>query len=86
MNVVCVYWLHVLTISLLISCKVQRSSEGIHVTSDGAEALVNFDPFRIDIRVNGEIATILNQRGLLNIEHYREKKYITRCITIIKEW
>ncbi len=61
-------------ILLFSSCTVQRSSEGVHITSEGTEAVINFDPFRIDIRINGEIATVLNSKGLLNFEHYREKK------------
>ncbi len=58
----------------MVSCKVQRSSDGVQVIADGTEAVVTFNPFRVDIRINGEIATVLNSRGLLNFEHYREKK------------
>ena len=37
---------------------------------------MNFDPFQVDFYVNGEIAVVLNSRGLMNVEHFRTKKYV----------
>ena len=51
------------------------------VTTETAEAVVNFDPFKVDVSINGEIAVVLNSRGLLNIEHYRAKKSVIYLLT-----
>ena len=42
--------------------------------SAAAKASVTFDPFQVDFYVNGEIAVVLNSRGLLNFEYHRNKK------------
>ena len=44
------------------------------LTTATAKASVTFDPFRVDFLVNGEIAVVLNSRGLMNFEEYRNKK------------
>ena len=49
---------------------------GVVVTTETTEAVITFDPFRIDVSVNGEIAAVINSRGLLNIEHYRAKRLV----------
>ncbi len=59
---------------VLCRCKVQRSSTGLEVTSETTKVAVTFDPFQMDFYVNNEIAVVLNSRGLLNFEHYRNKK------------
>ena len=74
-SVACYYRLHAF-FKFYNSCKVQRSSDGVHITSEGAESIVTFDPFRVDVRINGEIAAVLNSRGLLNFEHYRKKESV----------
>ncbi|XP_064403614.1 neutral alpha-glucosidase AB-like [Halichondria panicea] len=58
----------------LEGCKVQRSSTGLEVTSETTKVAVTFDPFQMDFYVNNEIAVVLNSRGLMNFEHYRNKK------------
>lgn len=60
----------------MFSCKVQRKSGGVEVTSETTKAAVTFDPFQVDFYVNGEIAVVLNSRGLMNVEHLRNKKYV----------
>jgi alpha 1,3-glucosidase len=57
----------------LVKCKVHRSSDGVQITAVNTQAVVNFDPFRIDVSINGEIAVVLNSRELLNFETYRIK-------------
>ena len=44
------------------------------MTSQGGKATVTFDPFRVDFSVNGEIAVVLNSRGLFTFEQYRKKR------------
>jgi len=56
------------------SCKVQRSSSGVEITSDSTRATVSFDPFRVDFHINNEIGVVLNSRGLMNFEHHRNKR------------
>ena len=56
------------------SCQVQRSSNGLEIATSTSKASVTFDPFRVDFHVNNEIAVVLNSRGLMNFEHYRNKK------------
>lgn len=58
----------------LQSCKVQRKSGGVEITSSTTKASVTYDPFQVDFYVNNEIAVVLNSRGLMNIEHLREKR------------
>lgn len=58
------------------SCKVQRRSGGVEITSATTKASVTFDPFQVDFYVNNEIAVVLNSRGLMNVEHLRTK----RCV------
>ncbi len=53
---------------------MQRKSGGVEVTSSLTKASVTFDPFQIDFYVNNEIAVVLNSRGLMNFEQYRNKK------------
>lgn len=61
---------------LCCSCKVQRTSGGVEITSTTTKAAVTFDPFQMDFYVNNEIAVVMNSRGLMNFEHYRNKKYV----------
>lgn len=56
------------------SCKVQRTSGGVEVTSGTTKASITYNPFQVDFFVNGEIAVVLNSRGLMNVEHYRNKR------------
>ena len=58
---------------------MHRSSKGVEVTSQGGKATVTFDPFRVDFSVNGEIAVVLNSRGLFTFEQYRKKRL--DCLT-----
>jgi len=51
-----------------------RSAESVTVTfGDGNKAVLNLNPFRIDIYKNDRITISGNQRGLLKFEHYRHK-------------
>ncbi len=59
---------------LFLSCKVQRKSGGVEITSATTKASVTFDPFQIDFYVNNEIAVVMNSRKLMNFEHYRKKR------------
>ncbi|XP_065920024.1 neutral alpha-glucosidase AB-like [Dysidea avara] len=54
--------------------KVQRSSDGFQAVFGNSTAVITFSPFRVDFLVNNEVAVSVNNRGLLNIEHYRNKK------------
>lgn len=56
------------------SCKVQRKSGGMEITSATTKASVTFDPFQVDFYVNNEIAIVLNSRGLMNVEYLRTKR------------
>ena len=62
--------------SLLVFCswKVQRSSDGFQAVFGNSTVVITFSPFRVDFLVNNEVAVSINNRGLLNIEHYRNKK------------
>ena len=60
--------------SSLTSCQVHRSSNGVEITSQTGKATVTYDPLQVELSVNGEIAVILNSRGLFNFEHYRKKR------------
>ena len=60
----------------VLRCIVERSSSGIEVTSPGGKAVVTFNPFQVAFSVNGEIAVMLNSRGLFNFEHYRTKRWV----------
>ena len=57
------------------SCKVQRTSGGLEITSTRTKASVTFEPFQVDFYINNEIAVVLNSRGLMNFEHYRNKRF-----------
>ena len=59
---------------LFYSWKVQRSSDGFQAVFGNSTAVITFSPFRVDFLVNSEVAVSVNNRGLLNIEHYRNKK------------
>ena len=59
---------------LFCSWKVQRSSDGFQAVFGNSTAVITFSPFRVDFLVNSEVAVSVNNRGLLNIEHYRNKK------------
>ena len=65
---------YAIIISIISSCKVQRRSEGVEVTSATTKASVSFNPFQMEFYVNNEIAVILNSRGLTNFEQYRAKR------------
>ena len=65
-----------LSLSSACSCKVQRSSGGLEITSTKTKASVTFEPFQMEFYINNEIAVVLNTRGLMNFEHYRNKRFI----------
>lgn len=55
---------------------MQRSASGtVQITAGNTEAKLYMDPFRIDFSVNSEIGVVMNSRNLLNIEHYRVKRW-----------
>ena len=60
--------------TLYSSCKIQRGSNGVEISSDSTRASVTFSPFKVDFHVNNEIGVVLNSRGLLNFEHHRNKR------------
>ena len=66
-----------------LSCQVHRGSEGVEIISQIGKATVTYDPLQIEISVNGEIAVILNSRGLFNFEYYRKKRYIQWNLSIM---
>ena len=76
MCVVWIYTVYVIVLYILIPCswKVQRSSDGFQALFGNSTAVITFSPFRVDFLVNNEVAVSVNNRGLLNIEHYRNKK------------
>ena len=58
---------------LFCSWKVQQSSDGFQAVFGNSIAVITFSPFRVDFLVNSEVAVSVNNRGLLNIEHHRNK-------------
>lgn len=54
--------------------KVEQQTEGFTATHGNCTTAVSFKPFRVDFLVYKELAVSVNARGLLNFEHYREKK------------
>ena len=60
-------------LSLTRSCQVHRTSDGVEITSQSGKATVTYDPLRVELSINGEIAVVFNSRGLFNFEHYRRK-------------
>ena len=58
----------------LCSWKVQQSRDGFQAKFRNSTVVIAFSPFRVDFLVNNEVALTTNNRGLLNIEHYRNKK------------
>lgn len=54
--------------------KVEQQTEGFTATHGNCTTAVSFKPFRVDFLVHKELAVSVNARGLLNFEHYREKK------------
>ena len=55
-------------------CQVHRTSDGVEVTSQAGKATVVYDPLQVELSINGEIAVVLNSRGLFNFEQYRKKR------------
>ena len=53
---------------------MQRSSDGFQAVFGNSTVVITFSPFRVDFLVNNEVAVSINNRGLLNIEQYRNKK------------
>ena len=60
--------------SSLYRWKVEQQAEGFTATHGNCTTAVTFKPFRVDFLVYKELAVSVNARGLLNFEHYREKK------------
>lgn len=56
------------------SCQVHRRKDGVEVVSQSGKATITYDPFQVEFSVNGEIAVLLNSRGLFNFEYYRKKR------------
>ena len=54
--------------------KVEQQTAGFTATHGNCTTAVSFKPFRVDFLVYKELAVSVNARGLLNFEHYREKK------------
>eukprot|EP00731_Ephydatia_muelleri_P027270 Em0019g143a len=55
-------------------CQVQRTSDGLEITSSTSRALVTLSPFRIEFLTNNEIAAVFNSRGLFNFEPFQVRQ------------
>ena len=56
--------------------------------SDNRKVVVSYSPFRVDFMIDETAVVTLNAQGLLEFEHYREKRLVTvsvcHCLTIVK--
>ena len=56
--------------------KLKQDDESIHIGFNNNSVILTFEPFRLDILVDNEVAVSVNSRGLMNFEEYREKRYL----------
>ena len=55
---------------------MQRGGSGtVLITAGSTEVKLFLNPFKIEFFINSEIALVVNSRNLLNVEHYRAKRF-----------
>lgn len=63
------YWFVVCRIKV-----VERTKDFITVTNADNKVTIHASPFKVDFYKNGKLVSVVNARGLMNFEHFREKK------------
>jgi alpha 1,3-glucosidase len=53
---------------------VERSQQKVTLSFQNTKLIIENSPFRIDIITDNELVMSVNARGLLNFEHYRQRK------------